>query len=67
MPIIKRIAELYREPSARELLQRQLDNARREKTTASMQRESWQATESMLEKRIQRISAELRVYEGVGQ
>lgn len=59
MSIIKRLASLCRVPSAHEMLVQQLEEAKREKTLASMQREAYQAHEKMLRDRIVRIEAEL--------
>lgn len=63
MNIIKRLIAALRMPSAHQMLVRQLEDAKREKTLASMQREAYQAHEQMLGKRIERISAELRALE----
>lgn len=63
MNFIQQFKNLWRMPSAREMLVRQLEEAKREKTLASMHREAYQAHEAMLGKRIERISAELRSQE----
>ena len=54
------IKRLYRQPSAAEMLQRQLDDAKRERTVISMERERYAHTEKMLVERIKRIEMELR-------
>jgi len=57
------IKRLLRAPTAAEMLQRQLEDARRERTLMSMARERYTHTEKMLTERIKRIEAELK--EGV--
>lgn len=59
MTFIDRLLNAFRLPSAHDMLIRQLEDAKREKTLASMQREAYQAHEKMLRDRIQRIEAEL--------
>lgn len=59
MTLIKRLIAAFRMPTAHELLVRQLEDAKRDKTLASMQREAYQAHEKMLRDRILRIEAEL--------
>jgi hypothetical protein len=54
------IKRLYRAPSAAEMLQRQLDDAKRERTVISMERERYAHTEKMLVERIKRIEMELK-------
>lgn len=53
-------AGLFSKPSAEAMLQTQLEEARRERTLASMQREHWAATERMLDQRVARIEKELK-------